>query len=337
MDSLSQIVLGAATAEAVAGKKLGNKAMVWGAIGGTIPDLDVLVRFEDPIRTMAFHRGYSHSLLFAFVMAPILGYILWKLYRHSEAGWRDWTLLFLVSIGTHPILDCFTTWGTSLLLPFSNERIAWNTIFVVDPLYTLPFLGFLVAAMFKSKGSTARRRLNNMGLAISCLYLTFTVGNKLHTDSVVVDSLQAQNIQYKRFMTNPTPLNNVLWYTVVETDSSFYTGYYSLLDKNDSVDFIKLSGNQQLPDNLEDNQSIKILKFVSDGYYNTQDKGDTVLMNDLRFGIMNGYNYVGDPIYVFTHYIDNTNRERPIFSRPEPNREEMGNALSTMWERLKGI
>ena len=58
MDSITQIVLGAACGEAVLGKKIGNRALLFGAIGGTIPDLDVFVGkwlFNNEIDAMAFH------------------------------------------------------------------------------------------------------------------------------------------------------------------------------------------------------------------------------------------------------------------------------------------
>ena len=83
MDSLTQIVLGASVAEASLGKKIGNKAIVLGAIAGTIPDLDIVLRFfVDDLSAIEMHRGFSHSLLFPFLAAPILGYLLKKLYSN---------------------------------------------------------------------------------------------------------------------------------------------------------------------------------------------------------------------------------------------------------------
>jgi len=76
MDSITQIVLGGAIGELVAGKKLGNKAILWGAVAGTIPDLDVFLRvFYHPIDAALVHRGFSHSLLFALLPGPTLGYL----------------------------------------------------------------------------------------------------------------------------------------------------------------------------------------------------------------------------------------------------------------------
>lgn len=88
MDSLTQIVLGASVGEAVAGKKLGNRAMVWGAIAGTIPDLDVLLNpWLDTVQQLSFHRSLTHSFLFALLMSPVLGWLLHRLYRkRGEIG-----------------------------------------------------------------------------------------------------------------------------------------------------------------------------------------------------------------------------------------------------------
>lgn len=337
MDSLSQIVLGAATGELAAGKRLGNKAMLWGAIGGTIPDLDVLFRFEDPIRQLAFHRGFSHSLMFAFIAAPILGFILHKIYKKSEATWRDWTLLFLLSIGTHPILDCFTLWGTSLLLPFDNTRIAWNTIFVVDPIYTVPFLILVIAAMFFPKGSTKRYRLNLAGIGVSCMYLAFTVYHKTEVNTIVEDSLAKNEITYQRYMTNPSPMNNILWYSLVDGDDGYYLGYYSFLDKEKKMDFMKLPKHKQVPKVVAASPSMTTIELVSKGYYTVEQRNDTLYIHDMRFALMNSLAVGEEPEYVFSYVVNNADPEAPSFSVKEPNRAEPTKILNAIWERMKGI
>ena len=115
MDSLTQIVLGAAVGEAVLGKKVGNKAMLYGAIAGTIPDLDVLARyFVDTVTATEWHRGFSHSIFFSVLFAPIFGWLIFRLERKREASFKDWSWLMFWGLFTHPILDAFTTWGTQL-------------------------------------------------------------------------------------------------------------------------------------------------------------------------------------------------------------------------------
>ena len=143
MDSLTQIVLGAACGEAVLGKKIGNKALLFGAIGGTIPDLDVFTGplfYKNEIDVMLFHRSFMHSILFSVLAAFLLGWLVHKLYNSGKrlhtTTQNDWAKLFFWSLFTHPLLDCFTPYGTQLFAPFSNYRVAFNNIAVADPLYT---------------------------------------------------------------------------------------------------------------------------------------------------------------------------------------------------------
>ena len=90
MDSLSQIVLGAAVGNEILGKKLGNKAVLYGAIVGTIPDLDVLAgKFLDPLTAVEIHRGFSHSVVFFLLLSPILGFVLKKLEKTKGVTFKE--------------------------------------------------------------------------------------------------------------------------------------------------------------------------------------------------------------------------------------------------------
>ena len=130
MDSLTQIVLGAAVGEAVAGRKLGNKAMVWGGVAGTIPDLDVLLNpFLGVVEELSWHRSLTHSLLFAFLASPLFAYFLRRLYPQSEARYSHWFWLFFLGFVTHALLDCCTTWGTQIFWPFSTYGVAFYNVF----------------------------------------------------------------------------------------------------------------------------------------------------------------------------------------------------------------
>ncbi|MFT5902381.1 MAG: inner membrane protein, partial [Bacteroidia bacterium] len=182
MDSLTQIVLGAAVGEAVLGKKIGNKALLWGGIAGTIPDLDVVyiwLKGGGAIDEIVLHRGISHSITFAVLMAPVLGWVVNWLYRKSgEANFKQWTALFFFAIFTHPLLDCLTTYGTQLFLPFSDYRVSIATVFVVDLFYTLPFLLSVIALSFMNRTSGWRKRINYLGLGLSSAYLIVGLINK---------------------------------------------------------------------------------------------------------------------------------------------------------------
>ncbi|CAL2106947.1 inner membrane protein [Tenacibaculum sp. 190524A02b] len=295
MDSLTQIVLGAACGEVALGKKIGNKAMLFGAIGGTIPDLDVIIGsllYGNEIDAMAFHRGFMHSIVFAFLGAFAFGWLTFKLYdtgkRVGTSTLKDWIFLFFLSIFTHPILDSFTPYGTQLLLPFSNYRVAFNTISVVDPLYTLPFLVCLVIALFFNRKSTKRSRWVKTGIYMSSFYLLLTIGNKLYINSVFKKSFDESTIAYSRFSAQPTLLNNVLWYGIAETSNNYKVGFYSLLDTKSVVDTIlTIPKNHTLLD--MQHPDLQTLSWFSNGYFNLapNDSSSVIAYLDLRYPLMN--------------------------------------------------
>ena len=230
MDSLTQIVLGAAVGEAVLGKKIGNKAVLYGAIAGTIPDLDVIFgSLTDTITAIEWHRSFSHSLLFSVLLAPILGWFVSKLERKLNIGLIPWTKLFFLGLFTHTLLDAFTSWGTQILWPLKT-RYALNSIFVIDPLYTVPFLVFTIMVLFYKRESKIRRRLNTTGLLISTTYLLATLAIKSIVDQRFEQALQNQDIAYTHMSTRPSPLNTVLWNANIDTPTHYLIADYSFFD-----------------------------------------------------------------------------------------------------------
>ena len=211
MDSLTQIVLGAAVGQATLGRKVGNKAILYGAIAGTIPDLDVLARYMvDTVTATEWHRGFSHSILFSLLFAPSFGWLITKIERKSRAGLLDYTRLMFWGLLTHPILDAFTTWGTQLFWPF-EKRLAFQSIFVIDPFYTLPFLVFVILAMCQKRTSPKRKKFNQMGIFISSSYLLLTLVLKGIAYRQFIKALNDQGIEYSAINTRPAPFNTILW------------------------------------------------------------------------------------------------------------------------------
>ena len=154
------------------GRKAGNKALLYGALAGTIPDFDVLASyFTDTVTALAIHRGFTHSIFFSILFAPVFGWIVSS--YETYKNFKSWSWLFFWAFLTHPILDAHTTWGTQLFWPF-DLRLAFKTIFVIDPLYTLPFLACLLLVLFQKRNSKKRRLYNTLGLSISTIYLGIT-------------------------------------------------------------------------------------------------------------------------------------------------------------------
>lgn len=285
MDSITQIVLGAAVAEAVAGRKMGGKAALWGAIAGTIPDLDVFLSFfNHPIDAALLHRGFSHSIVFACLASPILAWLVFRLYKRKYDQ-RLWLKLFFLSIITHPMLDIFTNYGTEFFWPFSL-RITFNTVFVLDPLYTIPFATFLLIALFMRRDHKWRSRINYMGIAWSCLYLLWGVVVKLvilnQTDAFFKES----NVVSQRTMATPMALTSFYWMFLGEDDTHFYIGYKSIFGKYQPNRLETYPKNHQLLDDLtwKGKDYSNQLKFISDNYYIIDTTNNNFRFYDMRFG-----------------------------------------------------
>lgn len=332
MDSLTQIVLGAAVGESVLGKKVGNKAILFGAIAGTIPDLDILVRyFTDNVTAIEIHRGFSHSIVFSIVFAPIFGWLVYKILKKKEATWQEWSWLFFWGLFTHPILDSFTTWGTQLFWPFET-RLAFQNIFVIDPLYTLPFLVFLVLTMFQERSSEKRRKFNRLGLVISSCYLGITLVLKGISYQKFIQALEEQQIAYLAIDTRPAPLNTILWTANVATDKAYLIGNYSFFDTQ-PISFESYPKNHQLLGDLKEDDKIKRLIKISEGWYSIAQENNQLYLNDLRFGLMSM-----DPKeqeFAFKYQLTNKDGALEIMENPK----SVGDAkalLAALWSRIWG-
>lgn len=284
MDSLTQAALGGAIGEVVLGRRIGNKAPIWGAFFGTLPDLDVFVNpLLDSVQQLSFHRGPSHSLIFAILAAPLFGWLLSRFHAREQVVLKRWTIFVFLCIVTHPLLDTLTNYGTQLFWPFTDYPAAWASIAIIDPLYTLPLLAGVVLAMFYRQPSK-RLRWNRLGLIVSTTYLVFTMGNKLYVESVLEDALQQNNIPYTNMMTTPTIFNNILWNGLAENDTAVWVGLYSILDNDKNVRFQRFSKKNELIDrNLQDTPVRKLLWF-SQGYYFFEEKDSTLYFNDMHVG-----------------------------------------------------
>jgi inner membrane protein len=411
MDSITQIVLGAAVGEICLGKKLGNRAMVWGAIAGTIPDLDIISSiWNTPTDNLRSHRGISHSIFFAVTFSLLIAtytnfiyanniqmrkwykilsfcigvivillvglvvaipsftfgaglfgkvgsiiaalaivlFLIKRMYTYylhenvfqSEISLKDWYWFFFWTIFTHPILDCFTVYGTQLFMPFSDRRISWDTISVADPLYTIPFGLFLLAGMFFMKGSKPRNILIYFGLVYSCGYMAFTFSNKQKVNQAMMNSLTESNIKYSRFMTNPTLLNNILWTGTVETDSVFYFGQYSLRDEDKKFILNPVPKNHILLDEIpKGDKTLSTIKWFSKDYYAVMTRKDGRLqINDLRYGTYKD-SFDDEDSYIFRFILEkdkNGNYQIDKKSQGPPSMD-MKEMTSKLFKRMKGL
>ena len=332
MDSLTQIVLGAAVGEAVLGKKVGNKAMLYGAIAGTIPDLDTFASyFVDTVTAIEIHRGFTHSIFFAVAFAPVFGWLISKAERKSSANWKDWSRLMFWGFLTHPLLDSFTTWGTQLFWPL-DLRLAFKAIFVIDPLYTLPFLIFLILAMRSEKGSEKRKRYNHLGLLISSGYLLLCLGLKGSAYQNFKAALEDQDVAYLQLETKPSPLNSILWTANVELEDAYLIGDYSFFDSK-PIQFESYPKNHHLLGLLASDNKIQRLIDISNGWFTITEKEGELFFNDLRFGVLNANAEKSN--FVFSYHLMEENGEIEI-EEVQRQPADAKKLLSDLGKRLLG-
>ena len=331
MDSLTQIILGAAVGEAVLGKKIGNKAMLYGAIAGTIPDLDIFSSyFTDTVSALEIHRGFTHSILFSIIFALLCGWLVSR--YETYKNFKGWSWLFFWGFITHSILDAHTSWGTQLFWPY-DLRIAFKTIFVIDPLYTVPFLVCLILAMFHKRNTEKRRFYNTLGLIISSSYLMLTFFIKWVAFTKFEHALENQNIAYKQIDIRPSPLNTILWSANVETEDSYLLANYSFFDTK-PISFEVYKKNHALLEDLILNEKVKRMIKISEEWYTIIKKDNQLLYNDLRFGLLSMEK--NSENFVFQYRIITDENGNVQFVEQKKNKMQAKKMMSDLWTRIKG-
>ncbi len=217
MDIVTQGLLGGITALAGSSKNDARIATGAGFAAGLLADIDALIiSADDPLLNIEFHRHFTHSLIFIPIGGLIAALILWPLLRRRLTFGR---LYFFTLLGyaTHGLLDATTSYGTQLLLPFSDERIAWRIIAIVDPAFSLILI---VAIIF---GWRNRKALNaRLGLVLAAGYLLFGVWQHNNAGEATLRLAEQRGHQVDRFLVKPTMANQVLWRSVYESDGVFY-------------------------------------------------------------------------------------------------------------------
>ncbi|HVS98076.1 MAG TPA: metal-dependent hydrolase [Puia sp.] len=314
MDTLTHIVLGAAIGELQAGRRLGKKALLLGAIAQNLPDIDFAAAFWLPTaRGVWAHRGITHSFLFILAMTPLLTWVARRLFRRSGMTVRDWVLFFSLQLFVHIFIDAFNAYGTGWFEPFSHHRIAFHVLFVADPFFSFGLgIAFIVLLTLRTT-HPARRIWAAAGLLLSGIYLCYGITNKLNVDAHATAGLQRQHIRFTRYFSTPTPLNTWLWYVVAEDTGGFYTGYRSIFDTRPMTFRFQPKNARLLKPFLHDPDVHYLLRF-SQGFYTIERWGDTTVFNDLRFGEMRGWE---DPKarFVFHYFLQYPEGNRVVVQR----------------------
>ena len=298
--------------------------MLIGAGLGTLPDLDVFIDFGGPVANFTYHRGFSHSL---FVLMPVSA-LLWLLLRRWWAPVRDapfrWFAAISLALLTHPLLDAHTAYGTQLFWPLTVAPTSWATLFIIDPLYTLPLLvGVLVAAFRRKVGGTALR----IGLAISTLYIGWSWVAQATVSRNVEDALASMQLQDAPVFLTPTPLNTLLWRVVVMTDDGYLEGFDSLMIDEGTMRFTAYPSAVDAMEDAGDIWAVSRLRWFARDFVRARIDNDRIIIADLRMG--------QEPTYVFSHVV--AARGNPHWKEVPGELLPMSfgdRALAQTWERI---
>lgn len=327
MDSLTQVALGAAVGEAVLGRRVGRKAALWGAVCGTLPDLDVFLPLGDPIKDFTYHRSFSHSIFVLSLLTPLIVWLILKLHPKARLYRTQWIWLVWLCLITHVLLDSFTVYGTQIFWPFWTHPVGWGSVFIIDPFYTIPLLVGLLCALVMSRNRSRGALFNRAGLVLSTLYLAWSVGAQSYVTRAVEQSLAAQNISYQNLLVSAGPLNTMLWRIVAMGDeSSYYEGYYSLLDGSEKVTLTRHQSDPQLLAGFKENWPVTRLQWFTKGFFKVWQEGSQVVMTDLRMG--------AEPSYVFSFVVGTLDQERPVVSSRRLKSERDFTLLKKAWCRI---
>ncbi|MFK7965591.1 MAG: metal-dependent hydrolase [Burkholderiaceae bacterium] len=286
MDSVTQMALGAAVGVAVMGKRQPVwRSALLGAVAGTLPDLDALIDFGDGISNMVRHRGETHSFFWQTLAAPLIAFLFAGVTRSLNQFFRWWVMVWLV-LCTHAGLDAMTVYGTQLFLPRDDTPVGLGSIFIVDPLYTLPLIMGVIIAIWS--GRKSRFRWNLFGLILSTAYLGWTAYAQHQVTQVVAQTSAASGLPADRILVTPTPLNSVLWRIVLMHPDRYEEGYYSLLDPfvapEQQIRFTAFSRDEALDAETADVVSANRIRRFSKGFYTVSEVDSSVRITDLRMG-----------------------------------------------------
>ena len=330
MDSITQIVLGAAIAGAIAPARHRRAALAAGAALGTLPDLDSVPMWFmglDPVTNMTWHRGPSHSLL---VLVPLAA-LLWWLFKRSggrvaEAPKR-WYWAITLALVTHPLLDAFTVYGTQLWWPLPPPPTMWSSLFIIDPLYTLPLLLGCLVALLRGWRPAAHKALV-LGLGLSTAYLGWSLVAKTLVERTAEQTLATMGLQDAPRFSVPMPFNTLLWRVVVMTPDGFLEGERSLVADEGPMVFRPYASDTRALDQARHVPAVRRLLWFNQGFMKAEVRDGQLVLSDLRMG--------AEPDYSFRFLV--ARREGETWRAVPPQQAqwpwEARRRLAQMWERI---
>jgi inner membrane protein len=335
MDSFTHIALGACIGEAYFKKGFGKKAMLWGALAQSIPDIDFIsTLWMTTPESLLAHRGFTHSILFALLIIPIFALTAERIHRPDNIPFKKWLLFFATEVFVHLFIDAFNNYGIGWLEPFSHARFSFNTIYVADPFFSIwPGIAFVILIIL-SPLNPKRKFWWKFGVIIPFIYLGYCTINKLIINDDVKEIFVTQHIPHERYFTTPAPLQNWLWYVVAGNDSGYYVGFRSLFDSKREMDFQYFRRNDSLLKPVADHEDVQKLIRFSQQFYTVEKYNGTLVFNDLRFGQVIGWQNPKEQ-FVFHYFLKHPEDNTLVVQRGRFAKWDW-NVAKALWKRIQG-
>ncbi len=334
MDSLTHVVLGACIGEAIAGRYMDKRAMFYGALAQSLPDVDFVAGFFlHGAENVVAHRGITHSIFFGLAASFFLTWLVKDVIHKTPLPGKNVFLLFTVNIAAHLLIDTFNAYGVGLLMPFSTERFSMHVLYVADPLFSVaPFVSFLFL-LFLNKSHRRRVGWIRTGIVAAAIYLCIAILNKQIVNSEVRASL-AQQGKPALFFSTPSPFNSLLWFVAVNDSAGYHTAYRSVFDKG-AVNFTYFPRNNAGADTIANQKDLQLLKDFSQGYYTLERWNDTTVFNVLRFGQVVGW-YNAREHFAFHYYLNFPDKNDLVVQRGRFQHWDKKAALA-FFKRMMGM
>ncbi len=267
MDPVTQGAFGAIFAQTMSNKKKILVGSTVGCLAGLAPDLDIFIRSaSDPLLKLEYHRQFTHSIIFIPIGALIVTFFS-RMFFRKYLSWGETYLFSLFGFATHGLLDACTSYGTQLLWPFSDERISWNYISVVDPLLSIPVILVIIFAIIKKN-----KLITFLGIFYIFIYLTFGASQENRAEHVGESIAKFRGHQSKNLTVKPSLGNLFLWKTIYEDSGFYYVDAVRLFSKSEYCEGITIKklnlSNEFLSLNKTSQQykDIKRFDWFSQGY-----------------------------------------------------------------------
>ena len=287
MDPLSQAALGASLSQSFAKDKTKQfSALVIGALAGMAPDLDILIQStDDPLLFLEFHRQFTHSLIFIPFGALLCALVFYP-FAKKKLSFAQIYLFSFLAYATHGLLDACTSYGTQLFWPFANVRIAWSVVSIIDPLFTVPLIIFILLAVVRKKVVYAR-----LGFAYAVVFLSLGVLQNQRSEAAAVELALQRGHQVERVHAKPSFGNRHVWKIIYEYDGRYYVDAVKLLW---DVEYIKGSSIEKLdvkrdfpwlPSESQLAKDIERFRWFSDDFLAVSVE-DEKLITDVRYSLL---------------------------------------------------